>query len=159
MQIELRSTKIVQRLSEETLCFTATMYLDGQPAGTVANRGNGGSHEYSDWDALSRLDAYASTLPRRLFPPEWALGDYAQTADSLIDDCLTDHQLRADLTKKLKSRVLFTTADGKVMQTGTLKGASLWVAVVHYQRNKPQGCVTVLNALPFDEALALYRTV
>ena len=162
MQIALRSIKIVASLSEETLCFTASLYLDGQPAGTVSNRGNGGGHEYHDWSVCRRIQAYAETLPKRVLPDTCGLGEieYQPSADTLIDDLVTDHQMRVaptDLAKRLKTRVLFTNRAGRVMQTGVLKGLDLGVAVEHYQRNKPHGCVIVLNALPFDEALAIYR--
>jgi hypothetical protein len=157
MQIELRHLKIVHRLSQETVCFTASLFLDGQPAGTVSNRGNGGGHEYSDWDAASRLDAYALTLPRRLFPPEWALGDYAQTADSLIDDLVTDHQTRADLAKLLKTRVLFTGTDGKLRQTRTFKAEELQRLLPDLTSKPPADWQRILNTLPFDEALAIFR--
>ena len=42
MKITLKNVKVHRDLSEETLCFSASIYLDGKKAGTVSNRGCGG---------------------------------------------------------------------------------------------------------------------
>ena len=47
MKIELKNIKTNNALSQETICFSANLYLDGKKLGEVVNRGCGGSHEYS----------------------------------------------------------------------------------------------------------------
>ena len=42
MEIKLKNLKVIKSMSEETLCFTATVYVDGKKAGTASNRGFGG---------------------------------------------------------------------------------------------------------------------
>jgi hypothetical protein len=157
MQIELRHLKIVHRLSQETVCFTASLFLDGEPAGTVSNRGDGGAHEYSSSAAESRLTAYAKAAPARTFPAEWGGGTYQPSADSLIDDLVTDHQTRADLAKLLKTRVLFTGTDGKLRQTRTFKAEELQRLLPDLTSKPPADWQRILNTLPFDEALAIFR--
>jgi len=70
--LALRNVRINSRLSEETLCFTATIYLDGKKIGEAANRGQGGAHEYhfieggrqlfenavKDWVATNNEDSF-----------------------------------------------------------------------------------------------------
>ena len=46
MKIEIKNVKYIDELSHETLCFFATLHIDGKKVGTVANRGCGGCHEY-----------------------------------------------------------------------------------------------------------------
>lgn len=46
MKIELKNVKINARLSEETTCFSATLYVNGEKAGEVTNRGHGGPNMY-----------------------------------------------------------------------------------------------------------------
>jgi len=46
MKVELKSVKVNQRMSEETLCFSATIYVDGKKVGEVLNRGCGGCNDY-----------------------------------------------------------------------------------------------------------------
>ena len=47
MIIELKSFKHYQKLSEETYCFTANIYVNGIKCGTAENRGIGGETDYS----------------------------------------------------------------------------------------------------------------
>lgn len=42
MEITIKKLKVIKAMSEETLCFTATVYVDGKKAGTAQNRGFGG---------------------------------------------------------------------------------------------------------------------
>ena len=60
-KLELKSVKVHQAMSEETLCFSATIYVDGKQAGAVTNRGHGGCHEYRWTDKATgeRLKAWA----------------------------------------------------------------------------------------------------
>jgi len=46
MSITLKAVKIHQDMSEETLCFSASLYWNGKKAGSVSNRGCGGSNDY-----------------------------------------------------------------------------------------------------------------
>lgn len=46
MNLSLSKVKINKRLSEETTCFSATVLVDGVPAGEAGNRGHGGSNFY-----------------------------------------------------------------------------------------------------------------
>lgn len=47
MNIELKSFKHYERLSDETYCFTANIYVNGIKCGTAENRGIGGETDYS----------------------------------------------------------------------------------------------------------------
>jgi hypothetical protein len=47
MIIELKSFKHYQKLSDETYCFTANIYVNGIKCGTAENRGIGGETDYS----------------------------------------------------------------------------------------------------------------
>lgn len=40
--IQLKNLKIIDSMSEETVCFTATVYKDGKRIGTAKNEGHGG---------------------------------------------------------------------------------------------------------------------
>jgi hypothetical protein len=49
MRLELKNLKVHDDMSEETLCFSATLYVDGKKVATVKNEGHGGSNFYY-WD-------------------------------------------------------------------------------------------------------------
>lgn len=42
MKIELKKLQVYERMSEETNCFTAEVYINGTHAGTAINQGQGG---------------------------------------------------------------------------------------------------------------------
>lgn len=42
MKLQLKNVKIFESLSEETLCYSATVYVDGTRTVEVSNHGNGG---------------------------------------------------------------------------------------------------------------------
>lgn len=45
-QIEVRNLKTLASLSEETHCYTATIYVNGKPAFEASNHGHGGADLY-----------------------------------------------------------------------------------------------------------------
>lgn len=65
MQIELRRFKAYHARSEETLNFTADIYVDGKRAGTVDNDGRGGccSIYFLDFATGERVQKHVEALP------------------------------------------------------------------------------------------------
>ena len=45
MRIELKNVKIYAGLSEETVAFNASVYVDGKKVGDAKNTGHGGSND------------------------------------------------------------------------------------------------------------------
>ena len=67
MKIEFRNIHVIERLSQETPCFTADLYVDGVLEAYVSNRGNGGGNDYSfpegrDWLTLDCIEARVAAL-------------------------------------------------------------------------------------------------
>ena len=52
MKLTLKNVKTNTTMSEETLCFSATVYVDNHKIGTVVNRGHGGPNEYQWTDPM-----------------------------------------------------------------------------------------------------------
>ena len=46
MKIEVKAVKVHHDMSEETLCFSGNLYVDGKKICQISNRGHGGCHEY-----------------------------------------------------------------------------------------------------------------
>ena len=55
-KITLKKVKIVEALSEETLCFTADVYEDGKLIAHVANRGYGGPTDITPAKGVTHKD-------------------------------------------------------------------------------------------------------
>jgi hypothetical protein len=154
MNIELRNVKYAAFASEETACFSAAVFIDGKRVGEVSNDGHGGCHRYSSFELEDRLDAHAKTLPP--IKKDWCPEGLQQTADILIDRALDYALMARDLKRCLKDRLVFVR-DGKVFRSKRLPPDALAQALANPARALAQFKATaLLNALPFDEALALF---
>ena len=65
MKVELKNIKECQFMSEETQCFTASIYIDNKKVGTVKNNGKGGCNLYNfkDEEVEQKFYAYCRSLP------------------------------------------------------------------------------------------------
>jgi len=61
MTMTLKNLKVHQDMSEETTCFSASIYWKGKRVGTAMNHGHGGCNQYSwtDHEAGRELEAWA----------------------------------------------------------------------------------------------------
>ncbi len=142
MKIELKRLSVYARMSEETIAFSADLWVDGVKAGTAENNGKGGSNMLRVPRSIEKaIEDYCKTLP----PLKWSQGDLPMDGDLFIT-CLVE---REELRKKLVGRALFKSADGKLLQTKKLPAEKL--ALV-----KPRPGETLLS---IDEALDLALAV
>jgi len=148
MKIELKNIKISQFASEETICFQATVYINGVKRGTVNNQGYGGPNNYSDRSLYAELKAYGLTLPK--------VHHYGMnleiSPDLLINEVLTDYQNRKDLIRLLKSRCLFIK-NGKLMEYRKAKTPNELAYHIGLAYNNGHA---VLNEMTFEEAFKVY---
>tara|TARA_R100000008_G_scaffold18544_2_gene9384 strand:- start:1113 stop:1616 length:504 start_codon:yes stop_codon:yes gene_type:complete len=70
MEIEVKNVKFVEAFSEETFCFTASIWVDGKKVGEASNRGHGGQTDLIYNDGYPHKSAthkaikeYCETLP------------------------------------------------------------------------------------------------
>lgn len=142
--------------------FNATLHRDGRKVAHVIDDGNGGCYRY-EWLgkdlATQRADAtalsdYAATLP----PIEPGTGPVPalcvdMLVGELVDEAETMANIRKLLRRELKQRVLFVL-DGTVKQTRTLIAIT---PAILTGAAKQWPTATLLNTLPFEEAVALFR--
>lgn len=155
--IALQNIKRVAHFSEETHCYTAVLYVDGERWGTVSNRGHGGPDDfhgeggrgYGDIETLNTLiaetfapyEAYGMTLEQNL---EMVCGD-------LVNQWLRDK----DFARAMKAKVLFTKPDvAGIWGLAVKKPQTLWMMLDVMKAKYPQ--YTYLADLPVDEAKAIY---
>jgi hypothetical protein len=133
MKVELKNVKICDWMSEETTCFTASVWIDGKKAGTVENTGKGGCNSYF-WNQQpvkgQEFEKWARTLP----PCDSQYGPLPMDADLYISDLL-DAWETAKLVKKhtKKGCIVFRcTGDDRgafrlVDTRGNVANAEKWV--------------------------------
>ena len=161
MKLELKAIKHTEWASEETHCYQASLFVDGKPVAIVSNDGHGGcDREYDhpkckvDYRAtMKAVHEYFKSLPNE--PSEWSEDGFAQTLEGWCGDQVNDWLSTKELKRKFKSHVVYQLkGTGALYQTKyhptVTKGE--WVV-----DRKEAHTRRILNDMPFDEALALWR--
>lgn len=104
-RLALKGFKTVRWMSEETICFTATLLLDGKPVAVASNEGHGDSTflRYSNKDAEAVVDSIAASLE----PAEYGWGflnEYGKklSAADVVDILVEIEDKKKGLEKLLK---------------------------------------------------------
>lgn len=106
MKIEVRGVKVYKSLSEETLCFQASIYLDGKKVGEAENRGTGGNTNVliMPRELQSRMEAWVkNNVPDGVFDTGDGPVRFPYDLESYIDKLVEEHEEereRAKLAKK-----------------------------------------------------------
>ena len=167
MKLELKNIKHTSWASEETHCYQASLYVDGKPVAIVSNDGHGGAdRDYphgqfrpqlkdftdvgGDYPSVMRkVHEYFDGLPPSPFSYVGADGvmihdSMRQTLEFWCADQVNDWLSARELKSKLKKEFLFQFAD----KVGVF---------AHKTRPSRAHKATILNDLPFDEALAIWK--
>jgi hypothetical protein len=142
-KVELKNVKYFPSMSEETPCFQAAVYIDGERIGEASNRGFGGMTDVRPHGAEQDVDKIAKARGLK-------------GADDLIDNLFAAWEIKTELTKLLKKRVVFINADGEVAMTKPYPAATLAEILKRPNLKALLNTTTVFNLLTFDEALKVY---
>ena len=162
MNLEMKAIKFSEWASEETYCYQANVYLDGKPFAMVSNDGHGGcDREYShnkfkgDYRAtMKKVDEYFKSLPNT-DPCEYFPEGIEQTFERWCHDQVCTYLYRKDLKKALKkAKVVKRKNDEGKMSLYDYGINVLSDAIKH---RWPEA--VILNDLPEDEALAIWREI
>lgn len=161
--IELKNIQYSAFASRGTTAYSASLFVDGEKWGSVSNSGNGGADRFDGVDGRNygHLDILnkriASTFPKADLGE--GLGEVTPTLETVCRDLVMVHLITKDLKRALNSHLLFTRSDKESLFTIPLKQKGH-----KYPHEEVAKAVSVdkpgfvsLNALPFEEALAIYR--
>jgi hypothetical protein len=156
-KIELKNLKHSDFASQETYCFEANVYIDGKKAGIVSNQGCGGSHSYHPNTLYQTLKAEAEKLPSY----QWNFFNgealtIQPDADTIISELVTEALQAKDLKAGMRRRILFVGDGGEIYETKTLEAAVLAAQLKRTDIHEVLKTKTILNLLPFPEALSIY---
>ena len=107
MQIELKNIKVAEHMSEETIAFTANLYVNNKKIAFVKNEGRGSCTDYQlyeqgDRPLLRQAEEYCKNLPPIVFPsaiPEGKSFELPMDLENFIDDLLDKHLQKKGLEK------------------------------------------------------------
>ena len=105
-RLTLKGFKTVAYMSQETLCFTSNVYLDGKLIGEAANEGCGGCTfvHFVSPEANASAQAFAKTVN-----PSDVEGWGFLSEAGFTFDCLVDVVVGFEQTKKDKARLIKKT--------------------------------------------------
>ena len=118
MELQLKSIKYTEWMSEETLCFTANLYVDGKVFAEVSSQGHGGSTDFRPhpkfktegatyfYRKLKEVEAHCEAMPN-LEPCELFDEGLPMGLELWCNMEVEAFLARRDLKRKLKSHVLF----------------------------------------------------
>lgn len=89
-KIELKSLKIYDRMSEETIAFTADVYVNGKKVAYAKNEGCGGPTHYNPYSQADRAllveaESYCNALPSTKHEFGGKTVELPQSLESVID--------------------------------------------------------------------------
>jgi len=110
MKIELKRIQFSERMSEETNCFVADLYINGKKVGECKNDGQGGCTDYygnspESNQLIRKAEEYFKSLPK--VKAEGYDFEYQPTLENAIDEQF-ELYLKAKEQKKMQK--LFQTA-------------------------------------------------
>jgi len=139
VKIQLKNVKHAGFSSEETHCYSASIWVDGKRIGTVENDGHGGPDRFhGDWDAWKLADNYCRTKG------EW------HNLEGECCDLVNRWLMARDLKRMLKKRILFAK-EGGIFEIGTKPTA---LALAQFKARRAG--VVPLNEMEFEAALDLF---
>lgn len=162
-KIELKTIKYAAFASQETSCYSATLFVDGEKWGTVGNDGHGGADYFHgvagrNYGHLAILNKrIAETYPKVELGQD--LGEIDPTLETVCGDLLITHLAAKDLARAFKTKLVYTRSDQDgVWETPLKQNGRLFTHEVVAAGLRPRVPDLVsLNALPFEEALTIYR--
>lgn len=120
MKVELRKVSINKRLSQETTCFSADIWIDGKKVGEAANRGHGGPNEIyiKDKAVYDAFNAFCLSQS----PHKSQYGDLDMDMDFYIS-LLLEKVVERQTLKRRKGTTFFRLKNEKY-QTGEWRTAA-----------------------------------
>lgn len=154
-RVKLKNFKHSEFASQETHCFKADVWLDGRKIGHVSNEGSGGPNHYTP--------PYVEQMLNDIAPPfTYEYGGQKHTitecADVMIGDLVNDKLYERDLKRALSKKILFIDPTGVMKETKSTTKDKLVAALKLPNLMEKLPAEKVLNLLPFDEALTIYKS-
>ena len=158
--IELKNIKLSAFASEETHCYQASLYVNGEKWGKVTNGGYGGCDNFYGENGRGYSDiATLNALIGETYPPytygEDSSNSIKQDLEMVCGELLNQWLSDRDFTKAMKSKVLFTKPDVQgIWQIAVKKPLTFDTTLAKAKAAYPH--YTYLADLPVDQAKAIY---
>ena len=158
MNITIKNLKHADFASEETYCFSATVYVDGKRAFLASNDGHGVCNSYDSikpgaeesakmWKQLAAVNDHLKTLMGKEFQGKFLQPDLDWILSDLVGAELTRRHV-----KKILRRISFVKDGALYQYSAKLKPTPANLAKVNARLD---GDFIILNCLALPEAIEL----
>ena len=114
-KIELRNISVNHSLSEETYCYSATLWVDGEKWGEVCNRGTGGGDDFRETKGSTRTYKDLNDLDVILKAEGPKHEGHGYTLDDCLElrcgDLVTAFIREKEVKRALATKLLYTHPD------------------------------------------------
>lgn len=120
MKIELKSLKINNDFSEETICFKADVFINGKKVAYASNDGRGGCTFYNaytkeDRPIIEEAEKYCKALPKLVVKIGNSDVEFKQSLESVIDDLVAAKEKEKEdkkLQKLFQNSIVYGRENG-----------------------------------------------
>ena len=113
-KVEIKNLKVAEHLSEETLAFTASIWINGKKVGDAKNAGHGGMTDvdlyYWEGDQARRNNELHDELREYVKQFTWESFDKEQVThrvDTYIDELVSEEDERQNLKRFCRGKTAF----------------------------------------------------
>lgn len=165
-RIALRGFKSAAFASEETLCFSATVLLDGKPVAHAKNEGRGGCTFLQPLKGADQRFAEAEAFAKS-FPA--VTSEYIESGgrshqftidvdlEYIVDQLAHDMHLRAAFNRDIAGKTLFIKNNQLIYLKGVKLSKVADKAALFKELRTIRGAEIILAELPRDEAFVLWK--
>ena len=136
-RLAVKTLKVAEFASEETLCYEATFTFDGVPAFRGKNGGTGGPDDYEPIsyekesgpqfrERMAPIEAWAKTFPP--LPSEHFEDGLEMDLELLVGLLISDEQALKRAKRQLKNRIIYSAGDGLHEYPFNTKNNKRWAA-------------------------------
>lgn len=155
-EITLKSIKHMASLSEETYCYSARLYVDGELWGMVRNAGHGGCDEFIGENGRSYSDLHDLNLRiAATYDPIEGYGSSLECDLELICHDIIGKYLEERDFKRWLRKPVFIADDGSIRSYSLPSNIGLQTALKQLKARNPK--IEFLNDLPQDQAFERLR--
>lgn len=159
MNIELRNIRHAVSMSQETPCYSATVFVDGKPAVDVGNSGRGGADQQrlrpGTTVSIADLDAFIAREMPAIDMSKHGMEPIPCNLELWCHRQVDEVGHRAAFQRHLRAKIVYVQ-DGALREFGFKRVRKLEQRHFdHVQQKYPE--IAPLNLLPFEEAWAIAR--
>lgn len=162
-RIKLKGLKIYTGMSQETVCFNATVLFDGLSIGTADNDGHGGETRVLFEPGKKELFRQAESYAKGLLPiclgehngkPFLIDSNLIEVIDQLVSDEERNRKTKSSF-KKVYRKKICDLREGRLWTVG-YKSQAQYASYIAQIKKEHGPDIVILDDLEHDEAFELY---